>query len=134
MELLRVGIENIIRMRSLTAGCWLLLFGFRRRRGSHRSRFLLILLNAICQLALTRGIINFNARLDIVGKDSVGDPGALVFHGITLHQNAISHQVIPFKDWGHAIKDMVVGLLDVVGDHVLKGQHSLNIQIPCARN
>ena len=29
---------------------------------------------------------------------------------------------------------MIVGLLDVVGDHVLKGQHSLNIQIPCARD
>lgn len=29
---------------------------------------------------------------------------------------------------------MVISLLDVVGNHVLKGQHSLNIQIPCARD
>ena len=29
---------------------------------------------------------------------------------------------------------MVAGLLDVVGDHILKGQHSFNIQVPCTCN
>ena len=103
MELLRVGIKDIICLRRLTSGHWLLLFRLWGRCGSYRSRLLLLLLSNICQLALACGIVDLNARLDIVGKDAVGNPGTLVFHRIAFHLNTVSQQVIPFKDWGHAI-------------------------------
>ena len=103
VELLRVGIKDIICLRRLTSGHWLLLFRLWGRCGSYRSRLLLLVLRTICQLALACGIVNLNARLDILGKNAVGNPGTLVFHRIAFHQNTVSQQVIPFKDWGHAI-------------------------------
>ena len=134
MELLRVGIKDIICLRRLTSGRWLLLFRLWGRCGSYRSRLLLLLLSTICQLALACGIVNLNARLDIVGKDAVGNPGTLVFHRIAFHQNAVGQKIISLKNRRYTVHDMVAVFLHIVRNHIFEWQHALNVQVSGAGN
>lgn len=77
------------------------------------------------------GIINFDTRLMIVNIYIKFYTGAVVFNGQSFHLNARSDEVFPFKDGRHAIEHVTVRFLDVVGDHILKGQHALHVEITC---
>ena len=59
---------------------------------------------------------------------------AVIFHGERLHLHTIRYKVVPGKNWCNAVQHMVSGLFNVVGNHVFKRQHALDIQITCSSN
>ena len=61
-----------------------------------------------------------------------GDALAVIFHGKCLHLHTVRYKVVPGKNWCNAVQHMVSGLFDVVGNHVFKRQHALDIQITCS--
>ena len=85
-----------------------------------------------CQPAFACGVIDDHAGLGIVGIDAEADAFAFVLHGPAFHQHAFGNQVIPVENGGGPVENMVFRFLHVVGHHVLKGQHALDIHVPGA--
>ena len=102
MEFPRAGVEHIVHFR---AG---------RGRGFRKA-------------ALARGVVDRDAGLDVVGVDA--EAHLVVLHGLPFHQNAACDQLAALKHRRDAVEHVVAGLLDVVGDHVFKGQHTLHVQV-----
>ena len=114
MELARVVIEHI---------AWRLLGRYllgRLRRGF------------ICQCALSGGIVDLHAGLDVEGIDTKANSCTAVLNRIALHENTACQQIISLENRCHSIEQMVASLLHIIGYLILKRQHSLDIQIPRA--
>ena len=111
MEFHTVGIQDV--------GCalWFLFCRFFRR------------CPLLAEPAVSRGVIDGNTGLDVIGVDTEADALALVLHGPAFHQNAVGHQIGVGEHRRHPVQNMVVRLLYIVSHHVFKGQHSLDIQI-----
>ena len=80
--------------------------------------------------AFARAVVDFDAGLVVVGVDA--EMHVVVLHGQRFHENTACDQLVALENGRYPVEHMVLGLLDVVGDHVFKGQHALHIQIACA--
>ena len=78
---------------------------------------------------LAGGIVNGDARLDVVSVCTESDPFPAVLYTVSLHQYAGGHQVISFKNRSDPVEYMVASLLYIVGNHIFKGQHSIHIHV-----
>ena len=109
MEFLRVGIQHVGGTCGGWAGLDLPLFPFRPARAG--------------------GVVDADARLDVVDIDVEADALPLVLHAPGLHQHSAGHQIVPLIERGDPVEDVVGGLLHIVGHQVLKGQHALHIHV-----
>ena len=79
--------------------------------------------------AVTGGIINGYAGLNIVAINIKANSFTAVFNRIRFYLNAAAHKVVPLINRRDPVCNMMVCFLDVVGNHILKGQHTLNVHI-----
>ena len=72
-------------------------------------------------------VVDGDAGLDVVAVDAEGD--FVVLDGFGFQEHAGGDQVVPLKDGGDPVEDMVLREQDVVGDLVLEGEHAFHVQI-----
>ena len=92
MELHGIGIEDITSCLSLGGG----------RR---------ILLGAP---ALAGGVVDGHSRLDVVAEDTEGEACPLVLYGESLHQDTVSHQIVPLEDGSDPVEHMAARVIHTV--------------------
>ena len=81
------------------------------------------------QPAFAGGIVNGYAGLYVIAENIETDTIPLVLYRPGFHQNTLGHQVVSVKHGGNSIENVVFCFLDVVGHHVLEGEHAIHIQI-----
>lgn len=104
MHLFAVGIEHVILLGFVG-------FGF----GS--------------KTAFARGIVYLHARLYVIAIYVKAYSLALVLYGVRLHQHAAADKLVARENGSYSVRDVVAGFLDIVCDHILKGKHSLHVEI-----
>lgn len=77
--------------------------------------------------AVTGGIINGYAGLNIIAINIKTNSFAAVFNRIRFYLNAAAHKIVALINRRDPVCNMMVCFLDVVGNHILKGQHTLNV-------
>ena len=107
MELLGAGVQDIALLLGCAAftagGCVLL------------------------QPAVAGGVVNGHAGLDVIAVDIEAHTLALVLHRHGLHLHSAGHQIVPLKDGGDPVENVVFRFLYVVGHQIFKGKHALHI-------
>ena len=89
--------------------------------------------SGICR-ALSGGVIKHYARLNIIAKDIKHDTVPAVLDRLCLDMNSASEQLVTDEYRRNTVHDMISGFFYIVGYHVLKRQHSLNIKISRSGN
>ena len=84
---------------------------------------------AVCGVAVAGSVVDFNSRLVVVAIHMEAHAVAPVLHGPGLHLHPLGHQIVAAENGGHPVQHMVAGLLYVIGHQVLKGQHTLGVQV-----
>ena len=84
---------------------------------------------AVCGVAIAGGVVNFNSRLVVVAIHMEAHAITAVLHRPGFHLHPLGHQIVAAENGGHPVQHMVAGLLYVIGHQVLKGQHTLGVQV-----
>lgn len=80
-------------------------------------------------LTFAGGIINFHARLDVIAVHVKANAFAVVLDRPRLHLHARGDKIAALKHRRDPIEHMVAGFLYIVSDHILKWQHTLDIEV-----
>ena len=85
--------------------------------------------------ALARLIIYHDTGLIIINVDTEADARAGVLDRLCFHKHAARDELSLFKNGSHAVEHVVFGIrLHICGDIVLKGEHTLVIEVSRSRD
>ena len=83
---------------------------------------------ALCPV-FTGGIIDDHAGLGIVDIDIEADTVACILHRVGLHLYPPAYQFLTGKHRCYPVQHVVLRFLYIVGNHILKGQHTVHITV-----
>ena len=78
-------------------------------------------------------IINRDLRLHVVHEYVEADAVSIILYRVCFHLHAMSKQIVALIQRRYTVHNVVAGFFNVVGYHIFKGKHTLNIKITGAR-
>ena len=88
----------------------------------------LIIVDA-CIFVVAVGVIDCDARLNVIAENIEANALSAVLKGNRLHANAVGKKIVALEDGGHSVKHVVACIVYVIGDHVFKGEHPLDVHV-----